>query len=170
MYAAQLKSIVTADPLRLRVLHLVRDLNLPDCWVAAGFVRSAVWDHLHQRHTAIQAADIDVIWFDASAPKAMDSSIEIKLCRADNTLDWSVKNQAHMHVRNGDALYTSATEAMMHWPETATAVAVRLNKKGALEVAAPFGLDDLFGLVVRPTPTFEKKKRHIYLKRAQTKH
>lgn len=28
---------------------LARDLNLPDCWIAAGFVRSLVWGHLHQR-------------------------------------------------------------------------------------------------------------------------
>ena len=29
------------------VLLAVRDLGLKDCWVAAGFVRNAVWDLLH---------------------------------------------------------------------------------------------------------------------------
>ncbi len=40
---ARLRAIIAADPLRMRVLDLVKALALPDCWVAAGFVRSAVW-------------------------------------------------------------------------------------------------------------------------------
>lgn len=31
-----------------------------------------------------------------------------------------VKNQARMHLRNGDRPYQSATDAMRYWPETAT--------------------------------------------------
>lgn len=36
--------------------------------------------------------------------------------------------------------------ALSLWPETATAVAVRLLENNALEIIAPFGLDDLFEL------------------------
>ena len=43
----QVQAIIAADPLRSRILRLVQELELPDCWVAAGFVRSAIWDHLH---------------------------------------------------------------------------------------------------------------------------
>ncbi|MRE47150.1 hypothetical protein GII66_24395, partial [Escherichia coli] len=39
------------------------------------------------------------------------------------SLDWSVKNQARMHQRNGDYPYTSTRNALLHWPETATAIA-----------------------------------------------
>jgi uncharacterized protein len=39
------------------------------------------------------------------------------------------------------------------WPETATAVAVRLLPDDHLHVIAPCGLDDLFGLVLRRNPT-----------------
>ena len=28
-------------------LERVAQLGLPDCWIAAGFVRNAVWDVLH---------------------------------------------------------------------------------------------------------------------------
>ncbi|MEQ1549262.1 MAG: nucleotidyltransferase family protein [Chakrabartia sp.] len=38
---------------------------------------------------------------------------------------------------------------MRYWPETATAVAVRLSDEGILEVEAPYGLTDLFGLRCR---------------------
>ncbi len=76
--------------------------------------------------------------------------------------DWSVKNQARMHVRNGDAPYRDVATAMRAWPETATAVAVRLGADDRLEVNAPYGLDDLFALVVRPTPGFAVRKRAVF--------
>jgi hypothetical protein len=40
---------------------------------------------------------------------------------------------------------------MAHWPERCTAVGVALTRDGSLHIAAPFGLADLFDLVVRPT-------------------
>lgn len=82
---------------------------------------------------------------------------------------WSVKNQARMHAQNGDAPYTSATDAMRFWPETATAVAVRRNDEDDCEVAAPFGLADLLGLILRPTPGFTREKREVYEQRLWTK-
>ena len=66
---------------------------------------------------------------------------------------WSVKNQARMHARNGDAPYGDTLDAVTHWPETATAIAARW-RDGRLDVMAPHGCGDLFGLIVRPTPAF----------------
>lgn len=136
---AQLRAVIAADPLRMRCLTLVRALALPDCWVAAGFVRSAVWDHLHRRGRSALPADIDVIWFDqARCDAAVDAEIEARLRRADASLEWSVKNQARMHLHNGDRPYRTAADAMCHWPETATAIGVRLSEEGEIEVAAPW--------------------------------
>ena len=74
-----------------------------------------------------------------------------------------------MHLRNGDAPYASAVEAMRYWPETATAVAARQTKQGTYEIAAPFGTDDLFALILRPTPRFWGEKQQVYLDRVSTK-
>jgi uncharacterized protein len=84
-------------------------------------------------------------------------------------IQWSVKNQARMHERNGDRPYTSAVEAMRYWPETATAVAVRRHGPDQCKVAAPWGLDDLLSLVLRPTPRFRGEKRYVYEERLRTK-
>jgi uncharacterized protein len=54
------------------------------------------------------------------------------------------------------------------WPETATAVAVRLADDDRLEVVAPFGLADLLGLVHRRNATrvsVEEYRRRIVTKR-----
>ena len=52
-----------------------------------------------------------------------DRAIEAELRALAPGIDWSVKNQARMHLRNGDPPYSGATDAMRHWPETATAIA-----------------------------------------------
>ncbi len=99
----------------------------------------------------------------------VDAAIEASLQAFDSTLNWSVKNQARMHARNGDRPYRSAVEAMKAWPETATAVAVRLLENDLIEIAAPLGLEDLCKLVVRPGPNFQAEKRQIYLDRLHSK-
>jgi hypothetical protein len=168
--ALQVRTIIEGDPLRWGVLAVVRSLRLPDCWVGAGFVRNAVWDHLHQRAPSPLSTDVDVLWFDPErADPSEDTKLEAKLRMTDPSLRWSVKNQARMHSCNGDAPYLSAVEAMRFWPETATAIAVRRNGVDQCEIAAPFGLDDLFGLVVRPTPRFAHNKLPIYEDRIKTK-
>ena len=57
---AQLRDLITRNPVRMHILRTVSDLDLPDSWVAAGFVRSLVWDHLHQREPSPLPEDIDV--------------------------------------------------------------------------------------------------------------
>ncbi len=166
----RLRDIITADPRRMQILRLVRELALPDCWVAAGLVRNAVWDHLHHRPITPPSSDVDVVWFDrARTATALDAELDSLLQQRDETLNWSVKNQARMHLRNHDQPYASTTDAMRHWPDTATAVAIRLTRDDRLEVAAPFGLDDLFSLIVRPGPHFCAEKRPLYRDRIVTK-
>jgi uncharacterized protein len=167
---AELRTLIASDGPRMRVLRIVRDLGLPDCWVAAGFVRNCVWDHLHGRATSPLPQDIDVVWFDrAGCDAARDAGLEAALRDRDGTLAWSIKNQARMHERNDDGPYRSATDAMRYWPETATAVGVRRGQRGEIEVAAPLGLDDLFGLIVRPAGRFVADKRAVYLARIHSK-
>lgn len=169
-YRLQVQAVISEDPIRLNILRMVRTLGLPDCWVAAGFVRSAIWDRRHGRMLSPLPPDIDVIWFDLMRDDPdIDLAIEGSLRALDSTLSWSVKNQARMHARNGDRPYRSAMDAMKAWPETATAVAVRLLENDSIEVAAPLGLEDLFELVVRPGPNFETEKRHVYLDRFHSK-
>lgn len=169
-HAGALTALIGRDAERQRILSLVASLDLPDCWIAAGFVRNAVWDALHGRPPRAPAGDVDVIWFDpARNSRDLDLQIEQRLQQLDGAIDWSVKNQSRMHSGNGDAPYRSATDAMRFWPETATATALRLTGAGGVEIAAPFGLDDLFGAVLRPTPRFRADKRAVFDQRVQRK-
>lgn len=135
-------------------LRAVAALALPDCWIGAGFVRNRVWDALSGfAFDTNPPADLDVVWFDpARADAATDAALEAALRVALPGPDWSVKNQARMHLRNRHRPYTSTADALAHWLETATGVAARLTPAGAVEVMAPHGLADLLTLTLRPSP------------------
>lgn len=169
-YAQTLKSALLNDERRFRILTRVSDLALPDCWIGAGFVRNTVWDLLNGYKTPETANDVDVIWFDSmNTDLEFDSKIEQRLLSVEPTVPWSVKNQARMHARNGDEPYTSCAHALSFWPETATAVAARLTGVEEIEILAPFGLDDLFQGIVRPTPRFRQDKLDLFEKRWREK-
>ena len=166
---AMVRALLAADEHRMAALSAVADLALPDGWIGAGFVRDAVWDHLHGRSGAPPAGDTDVLWFDPkAADEAVDRAFEEELGAVLPCFDWSVKNQARMHVRNGDAPYVSVADAMTRWPETATAVAARLVA-GGVEISAPLGLDDLFAMRLRPTVSFAGRADPIFRQRLSSK-
>ncbi|HSG90868.1 MAG TPA: nucleotidyltransferase family protein, partial [Pseudomonadales bacterium] len=131
----------------MAVLRAVRRLRLPDAAVGAGFVRSAVWDGAHGFEVPTPLDDVDVLYFDArNRSRSQEACIEKALSRRLPGVPFSVRNQARMHRRNGDAPYRGTADAMRFWLETATCVAVRLRRDGGLDVLAPCGLGDLLGL------------------------
>lgn len=153
---ADIVTFIQSRPEMVRLLEAVNRLGLPDVWIGAGFVRNAVWDALTLR-PPWPLNDIDVIYFDRGDRRSEhDAAIETALFRTCPDVPWTVKNQARMHERNGDAPYRDSAEAIAHWPETATAVAASFSQ-GRVKVIAPHGVADLLGLVVRPTPAFAAK-------------
>lgn len=141
------------DPWRRAVLEAVRTLDLPDLAVGAGFVRNAVWDRLHGFEKPTPLDDVDVLYFEPSDhTRETEQAIEAQLAAAMPGVPWSVRNQARMHRRNGDAPYRDTEDALRYWLETATCIAVRLEADDSLTVIAPYGLDDLLALRSGPTP------------------
>lgn len=147
---------LTQDPMRMRALHLARELRLPDWCIAAGFVRNLVWDRLHGFDIPTPLDDIDLVYFDPQhLAREQDRQIEQTLAAVDPSLPWSVRNQARMHERNGDAPYQSTIDAMSYWVEQETAVGARLDSSGNIEIVSAFGLDGL--LARRITPNRRKR-------------
>jgi hypothetical protein len=155
--ASDVAAVIPRQPEMMNILRCVEALGLPDCWVGAGFVRNAVWDVFHHRPWSRSHGDIDVVYFHAADVSAdRDVEIETSLGRAMPGLPWSVKNQARMHTANGDPPYADTADALRHWPETCTAIAV-CSVESRVELLAPFGVSDLVTLTVSPTPAFAGK-------------
>ncbi|WP_078380599.1 nucleotidyltransferase family protein [Sutcliffiella halmapala] len=165
------KKLIINDEWMMDIIRAVKTLNLPDWWICAGFVRSKVWDTLHQfQRTTIP--DIDVIYYDPfNTTKEVEKVLEEELKALLPCIPWSVKNQARMHTVNKLAPYTSSIDAISKFPETATALGVKLDLDNRLILAAPCGLDDVINLRVRPTDFFKEteERREIYQARLRKK-
>lgn len=142
----------------VRLLAVVEALGIEDCWIGAGLIRNAVWDHLHGFPPGpVAGSDVDVVYCDpCDASPSRDLSVERELLARHPHVPWSVHNQARMHLANGDPPYQDVADAIRCWPETATAVAARI-RGGRVEILAPHGLEDLIAMIVRPTPVFSRK-------------
>ncbi|WP_083539375.1 nucleotidyltransferase family protein [Enterovibrio coralii] len=145
--------LIKQDPIRVEALNYVSQLGLPQCYIAAGFVRNLVWDSLHGFEVAAPLNDVDVIYFESNEqdPSAY-LAYEFQLKQQMPQINWQVRNQAVMHVRNGDLPYCSSLDAMSYWPEQETAVAVRQISPETYECISAFGYESLFGFCVTRNP------------------
>ncbi|MGI9850601.1 nucleotidyltransferase family protein [Vibrio vulnificus] len=159
--------LIKQDPARVKALECVSKLGLPQCYIAAGFVRNLVWDALHGFDVATPLNDVDVIYF-APDEKDLKSCLqyESQLKQLMPEINWQVRNQALMHTRNGDLPYTSSLDAMSYWPEQETALAIRQVSPGNYECIAAFGYESLFGYCVTHNP---KRSRETFENRVNSK-
>lgn len=164
--------VISEDKWMMELLHTVKTINLSDWWICAGFVRSKIWDVLHGLNTRTPLSDIDVIYYDpADTDEAVEKKIESRLRELMPDVPWSVKNQARMHVINNLPPFTSTIDGISKFPETVTALGVKLNEQKNIELTAPWGIDDVINLKVKPTPLYVETKElmKIYENRVMKK-
>jgi len=151
--------LVKDDEWMMEILHNAKSLNLPDWWVCAGFVRSKIWDTLHEFTKRTPMPDVDVIYFDNNnLDETVEKQLEQQLKNINPLIPWSVKNEARMHVLNNVPPYSSSVDAISKFPETATALGLSLDEQNNVLLTAPCGIEDVLNLLVKPTPYFEETK------------
>ncbi|MDA2299130.1 nucleotidyltransferase family protein [Bacillus cereus] len=156
--------LIENDEWMMNVLQMAKSLELPDWWICAGFVRSKIWDTLHDYEAKTAMPDVDVIYYDSlHQDEIYEQSLETKLMNIDATIPWSVKNQARMHVVNNMPPYSSSVNAISKFPETATALGVTLDELNNVILTAPCGIEDVLSLQVKPTAHFLKSKERLHL-------
>ena len=140
-------------------LNAIRDAQLPDAYLGAGAIAGTLWNAAHTFEADTGIRDLDILYFDDEhLDENTEAATTARLRLALNVLDTKidVKNQARVHLwypsRFGKEItpYHSTAEAIASWPTTATCIGVRLSESGTLDVCAPYGLHDLFSLIVRP--------------------
>jgi len=157
----RLADIVRADPGLMQVLTTVRALGLNDWRVFSGAVYQSVWNAVTGRPAGYGRKDYDLGYFDPDTSwDAEDAVIRRVAAAFDEPFrsDVEVRNQARVHLwfpdRFGepyDAL-TGTDEALSRFVAPAFAVGVRLEHDDVISVAAPFGLEDVFSMTLRPNP------------------
>ena len=158
----ELAAIVRADPGLMHVLTTVRALDLPDWRLVSGAVYQAVWNARTGRPAGYGVKDYDLAYFDASDLSYEAEDVVIKRVAAAFDEPFrsqvEVRNQARVHLwfqnRFGEPYEAlgSTDEALGRFVAPTFAVGVRLEADDRLGIAAPFGLDDVFALTIRPNP------------------
>lgn len=165
----QFLNIIKTDTWLMALLRHAKTLKLESWAIAAGAVRSSVWDYLHGFDRKTKPSDIDFIFFDSVRTNPeYEKDIERKLREMEPSVEWEAVNQATVHLHNEESPYSSLVFAMTRWAETATAIAVYLDDEGDLRYHAPHGLEDLMAMVFRPHLVTPKSK-DVYLHRIATK-
>jgi uncharacterized protein len=152
-YQNETQQLLLSDTLRMECLRAVSSLNLPDCFLGAGFLRNAIWDSLHNKVEMTPLNDVDVVYFDAeniSCKTEQRITAELKVLVP--SMNWEVRNQARMHVKHNDQPYRNTTDAISRWVEIPTCVGVRLDMEEHLVFTAPFGLAHNWALNVEINP------------------
>lgn len=157
----RLAMIVRADPDLMHVLTTVRGLGLNDWRVFSGAVYQSVWNAVTGRPAGYGIRDYDLGYFDPDVSwEAEDAVIKRVAAAFDEPFREmvEVRNQARVHLwfegkfgESYEAL-TGTDEALARFVAPAFAVGVRLEADDTISVAAPFGLEDVFSLTLRPNP------------------
>jgi len=164
--------IIQENAIILTVLEKAENLNLTDYYIGAGCIAQTVWNYMSGFELNHGISDIDFVYFD---PKDLSFSAEDRVIQEAKNLFAGIpvcvdiKNQARVHLwyeqRFGYVInsYNTLEEAVNSWPTTATSVGLRKTGGGHWRVYAPYGLNDLFGKIVRANKLqitkeiFEKK-------------
>lgn len=159
--AARLAEMVRASPTLMRVLTTVRDLELPDWRIFSGAVYQTAWNALTGRDPDYGVRDYDLGYFDPDTSWDAEDAVIGRVAAAfEPPLRSQVeaRNQARVHLwfegKFGEpyAPLSGTDQALARFVCPAFAVGVRLETDGRIDVAAPFGLDDVFDMTLRPNP------------------
>ena len=157
----RLEDILRAAPSMMTVLERSRELDLPDWLIVSGAVYQRVWNHLTGREPDYGVRDYDVIYFD---PDTSWDAEDVFIKRAAALFPpplaemVEVRNQARVHLWFEDHFgepyepLSNSAEALTRFVAPAFGVGVRLEADDSLTIRAPFGLEDLFAMTLRPNP------------------
>ncbi|MGD0431450.1 MAG: nucleotidyltransferase family protein [Acetobacteraceae bacterium] len=169
----RLETIIRSDPDLMELLEHLRAVALPQWRLVAGCLYQTVWNVLTNQPRGTGIQDYDVIYFDAGDLSWEAEDAVIQRVTASHLLQ--IRNQARVHLwyeQHFGVDYpplSTADEAIYRYPSIAGAVGVRFEDDGRLDIIAPFGLDDMFAMIMRPNPacphqpTFAAKAARVRL-------
>jgi uncharacterized protein len=169
-----LEAIILGNHVLRIILNKLSDASLPNWYIGAGCIAQTVWNHFSALDPLSGINDIDIVYFDPSdltSETEARKAEEVRRLFSGIPIAIDVKNQARVHLWYESHFgypiqaYSSVEEAINDWPTTATAIGVRVDDQGSFDVYAPYGLNDLFGLMVRPNKA--QITEEIYLAKAR---
>jgi hypothetical protein len=158
---AELEAILRATPSLMAVMETARALDLPDWLIFSGAIYQPVLNQLSGRPLEDGLKDYDLGYFD---PDTSYDAEDVVIKRVAAAFEpplremVEVRNQARVHLwfegKFGEpyAPLRSSAEALSRFTSASFAMGARLEADGRMTIVAPFGLEDIFALRLRPNP------------------
>ena len=156
---ARFLDIVLGNETNRTLVDRLAELALPDCYLAAGCLCQAIWNHESGFPSTHGITDYDILYCDLDDLSWEAENRVIQRCAAafaDLDVDVQVRNQARVHLwypeKFGiphDPLH-STREGIDSFLTRCSALGLRRAPDGHYDVYAPFGFEDVFAMVVRP--------------------
>jgi uncharacterized protein len=144
----------------MAVLNAARAAALPDWRLFSGAVYQTLWNSQTGRPADYGICDYDIGYFyhdtSESAESVWSSRLAALLPKVlRGKVDAANQARVHMwfeaHFGRSYPPLANTDEALTRSLATAHAIGVRLESDDSISIAAPFGLEDAFGMVLRPT-------------------
>lgn len=172
-----LKKILLNNPRIRIILETLDDIGMSDYYLAAGCISQTVFNYYHGFKYDFGINDYDIVYFDKDTSYEMENYyIELISKRLEGVnVKLDIKNQARVHLwyeeKFGHTLEAnkSVEDAIRKWGTTITCIGVKMQS-GKLITYAPYGLNDLFEMKIRPNKSdFIKKDYDIKTKKWKDK-
>lgn len=164
-----LENIIMSSAVVSTTIERAKLLNIDNYYIGAGCITQTVWNYLSNNPLDYGIKDIDFVYFDKEDLSIESENMVISKVTelySDLKIKVDVKNQARVHLwyksKFGYEIkpFLSLESAINTWPTTATAIGVRKEANNTFKIYAPFGLNDMFGKIVRANKT--QITRQIY--------
>ena len=151
------KEIILKNNVLKTILERLEGYGLDNYYVAAGAINQTVFNYYHNNSMNYLIDDYDIVYYDEDLSYEKEDKIikEINLLCKDLNVSLDIKNQARVHLwfknKFGYSIEPnkSVEDAISKWGSTVTCIGVRL-KNNELTIFTPYGLNDLFSLIIRP--------------------
>ena len=136
-------------------------MDLPGWYLVAGCLYQTVWNVLTGQPPEAGILDYDLVYFDGSD---LSWEAEDAVIRAGGEIfaglaaPVQIRNQARVHLWYEQKFglpcppHASSEAAIDTYEATVASLGVRLESGGRWRIYAPYGLSDVFNLVIRPNP------------------
>jgi uncharacterized protein len=170
---AHLRAALRRNRTLTEVLARAAGMDLPDWYLVAGCLYQTVWNVVTGQPPDAGILDYDLAYFDDSD---LSWDAEDAVIRAGDEIfaglpaPVQIRNQARVHLWYEQKFgvpcppHTSTEAAIDTFEATAACLGVRRGPGRRWRIYAPYGLADVFNLVVRPNPVLAP--RHVYQAKA----
>ena len=151
------KSKKIKEILRVLEQYSKENQDFKNYYLAAGCINQTIFNYYHNYDLDYGIGDYDIVYYDEDTSYEKEDIIikDLKERLKHLDLKFDIKNEKRVHIwynekyKTNRKEYESVEDAISKWGTTITCLGVRMENN-KLIVCAPYGLNDLFNLIIRP--------------------